>query len=94
MNSSYLIIVCLLAVTHCTDAFLPLGYYGGYPGFGFGTLVQPYVSVHSYPAAYTFHEQPYLYGPRTSLRNIAQHFHREDSHLVDTSLISPFYQFY
>ncbi|EYC13911.1 hypothetical protein Y032_0042g596 [Ancylostoma ceylanicum] len=95
MNSFYLVVAFLLSVSQLSHASYPYaGFYADYPTFGYYGLADPYgyaplaYGAYSYGYPYALHS--HYYHPRAALRNIAKSFHREDGHLSDTSMISPF----
>ncbi|EYC13982.1 hypothetical protein Y032_0042g643 [Ancylostoma ceylanicum] len=98
MNSSYFLFAVFLAISQMSHTSLPYAsYYGDYPGFGYYGLAghYPYApfAYGAYPYGYPY-DYPYSlhshYHPRAALRNVAKSFHREDGHLSETDMISPF----
>ncbi|EYC13908.1 hypothetical protein Y032_0042g595 [Ancylostoma ceylanicum] len=65
-----------------------------YPTFGYYGLTDPYpyatFAYGAYPYGYPYAMHSHYYHPRAALRNVAKSFQREDGHLSDTSMISPF----
>ncbi|KAL6744460.1 hypothetical protein Aduo_017391 [Ancylostoma duodenale] len=95
MNSLYLIFAYLLSVSHlCHGSYPYTGYYADYPAFGYYGLADPYayglLAYGAYPYGYPYSLHSHFYHPRAALRNVAKSFQREDGHLSETDMISPF----
>ncbi|KAL6725700.1 hypothetical protein Aduo_007736 [Ancylostoma duodenale] len=94
MNSFYFHFF-LLAVSQLSHASFPhFGYYSEYPALEYYGLADPYsyasLAYGVYPYGYPYALHSHYYHPRAALRNIAKSFKREDGHLSETSMISPF----
>ncbi|EYC13892.1 hypothetical protein Y032_0042g586 [Ancylostoma ceylanicum] len=95
MSSFYFLFAFLLSVSQLSHASFPhIGYYSDYPAFGYYGLADPYsyapFAYDAYPYGYPYALHSHHYYPRAALRNVARSFQREDGHLSDTSMISPF----
>ncbi|KAL6743854.1 hypothetical protein Aduo_016845 [Ancylostoma duodenale] len=102
MSSFHILSALLLAVSQLSRASYPYaGYYGDYPilgyygGFGDPHSYAPlaygaYGAYGAYPFGYPFALHSHYHHPRAAIRNVAKSFEREDGHLSDTRMISPF----
>ncbi|KAL6722719.1 hypothetical protein Aduo_017817 [Ancylostoma duodenale] len=96
MSSLYVFFAFVLSLTQLSHASFPhFGYYEDYPTFGYYGLADPYYpyapfAYGAYPYGYPYALHSHYYHPRAALRNVAKSFQREDGHLSDTSMISPF----
>ncbi|KAL6744334.1 hypothetical protein Aduo_017281 [Ancylostoma duodenale] len=96
MHSLYFLFAVLLAISQLSQASFPY-YYGDYPALGYYGITEPYptypytpFAYGAYPYGYSFGLHSHHYHPRAALRNVAKSFHREDGHLSETDMISPF----
>ncbi|EYC13923.1 hypothetical protein Y032_0042g602 [Ancylostoma ceylanicum] len=101
MSSFYFLFAVLFAVSQLSQASFPY-YYGGsshpdYPALGYYGIADSYpyypyaaYGYGAYPYGYPFSLHSHYHHPRAALRNVAKSFHREDGHLSETDMISPF----
>ncbi|EYC13987.1 hypothetical protein Y032_0042g647 [Ancylostoma ceylanicum] len=96
MSSVYFAFAVLLTVSQLSQASFPY-YYGEYPALGYYGIAESYpyypyaaYGYGAYPYGYPFGLHSHHYHPRTALRNVAKSFQREEGHLSETDMISPF----
>ncbi|KAL6744333.1 hypothetical protein Aduo_017280 [Ancylostoma duodenale] len=95
MSSLYVFLAFALSLSQLSHASYPYaGYYADYPAIGYYGLAGPYpyapIGYSAYPYGYPYALHSHYYHPRAALRNVAKSFQREEGHLSDTSMISPF----